>query len=153
MYNLNKMQRDFVNSLASSGRSRNNQLSMAIAKAVADKQNMPSAPVDDLDTYYTSNVMLPASIVIAKINEVVIIDTANVERYARLFFKARYRMLHPAGYILNSADGSNVKMNFLGIGSILTHDMMSCLKEDFNRVVEVYNGMSSLIVDLQFTDR
>lgn len=145
MYNLPEKQRGFVNSLASSGKSRNTQFSMAIAKAVADTQPMPTSQVEELDTYYTQTVMYPTSIIISKINEVVIIDTANVEQFARLFFKARYRMLYPTGYMLDCEDGDNAKLNFLGIGSILTHEMLQCLKENFNRVVEVYNGISGLI--------
>lgn len=145
MYTLPEQQRGFVNDLASSGRGRNNQLSMAIAKAVSDKQLMPSSPVDELDSYYIATVMLPVSKVISDINELVIIDTANVERYARLFYKARYRMLYPVGYIMDSSDGHNAKLNFLGVGTILTHDMMSCLNEDFPLVIAVYNGVSKLI--------
>ena len=151
MYAVTKLSpstQSFVSSMMQLNKSRSIQASMAIAKVISNKMNLPSAPVENVTEYYRGQCQIDADNLINDLNEIVMVDVKSVRDICSKMFEQRYRAAHPSDVVFTFNKESAIE-DFFGITRTFDKSSLDAIKEDPIKLASYVNGFSTMVAELK----
>ena len=145
---FSKYNRDFLLSLANSGTSRQKLTAVCLGKAIADQLPLVTTELEDLAQYFRTVHQVNVSMTIAKLNELVIIDTAAVMQYVSNFYQWRYRIAHRPPVVL-CMDQNTAVEDFLGINLCVDRDALCTINQNHIEAMKLYNSFVNVLNEAQ----
>ena len=146
MRNLSLLSQESRNSLNSILPINNDVVCIALAKVLADKMPLPTAPIDNVEELYTNIIKSSNFDIMWYIGEMLPLNYDMVEDNIRLFWKLRYELLHNSNYKLTI--GKNA-LDFFGIGFILSPVSITVIEENSEVLCFVYNRFINIVKDIE----
>jgi len=155
MYNITKLSSEaqsFLTQVSSSGRSRSPMAAMALARFIASRFALPSAPVEDPEHYYRLQCEIDAQKCVNLINELTPVDCTQALDLARRFYQLRYAMLFPQHYVFSFRENHYVE-DFFGINRVFSDDTIEFIKSNGGDLAYYCNGFRRMIDDIEFAEK
>lgn len=120
---------------------------MCVAKAIANKMQLPSSEVTDCDSHYTSFCLGQARTLLSRVNELKVFDLAKVQEYIRIFWLCRYNILFPKKVYLIA--GCDADEHFFGFAQYLTKEIDETIEANLIETINTINGFTQIIEEIQ----
>ena len=148
MYSLlSKESLEFVRLNASTSVSRKPQASLALARVLAYRLDLPSAPVEDIEHYYRDQCELEVMGFINTCNELLIMNMQSVLDYTYSLYLARYYVCH-AITTISAFSTETACEDFFSISRGVSRDTMRLIKEAPAEISALVVKFSFLVEDL-----
>ena len=151
MYALTKLSKDsqdFITNLTINNQSRSLVATLALARCLAYKAELPSSPIDDVESYYRSNCQITDTTMISKINELSILDIDSVIQYAKKFFMFRYSVVHDDCYAV-ALNKEYAIADYFKISKSIDRVAIDTICEQHIKVTQYTNSFYKLISELK----
>lgn len=145
---LSSESKDFLQSI---GLSNTILVEAAVAKAIANRLQLPSAPVTDTGDFYVSTVLVQAREFVSQINELRVFDLQSLLNQVRTFWLCRYNILFPKSKIYLIA-GCDADEHFFGFAPFLTKDLDTALNENVVMTIKLLNGFTQVFEELNTSE-
>lgn len=111
----------------------------ALGKLLADKLVMPASALVNPEEFYSSNCKDNYSDNLFYILESAVIDINKVEVYKRMFWFARYKVLHNS-FVFNTLNGGF--LDILGVTQTIPVEDIEYFNKNSAKIARLYNGFS-----------
>lgn len=135
---LSKDSRDFISELSLSGRSKELQTSLAVARVLANDIPLPSAPVESITSFYSFQCRINVEDILNTINEICLLDVSTVLDYTIKFYKLRYDTCNPNKTIV-ALNKETAIVDFFGISSVIDDVAIKAISEDPIKITDLVN--------------
>lgn len=142
---LSQASQSFLVTVRGGNRERNNLISIAAARAIVDRLQLPSSAVADANEYFAAQFTESVEKFIGEINELVVLDLKGTCERVCEIWKLRYRVLFPVGRIYA---GDNQLATFLGLSGVLSKELNETIVLKENDLVRLSNGFADMLRDL-----
>ncbi len=151
MYQLSNLCNDaqrFVSYLAYGDRTRSLLTSLAIAKTLSNTASLPSTPVEEIESFYKANVLIPLRTKLSALNELVVVDCETILDYAQRFYKVRYHCAFPSRkvYCINS---DTAVEDFMGLTLVMDSKAIEALRSNPIELTKLHNSLTDLFEELE----
>lgn len=149
MFAFNKLStevKSFVLQVTNEGSSRKIEFSLALARLLSNRLNMPTSSVLDVENYYCTTLLIGVLECINDINEIFVIDIDQVKKLTQALFMYRYNTLYPLPMVVISRDFS--VEDFFGIRKFINEGILTVIKENSVSVMYLNNNLSKLLDDI-----
>lgn len=150
MYQLSNLCNDaqrFVSYLAYGDRTRSLLTSLAIGKTLANTANLPSAPIEDIESFYKASIQIPLRTRLSALNELVVIDCDTVLDYARRFYLVRYHTAFPSRKVYCMVPETALE-DFMGLTLALAPEAVQAIKANPVELTKLHNSLTDLFEEL-----
>lgn len=152
MYSITKLSDSSKQFLQSVSVLANNTLVEAsVAKAIANRLQLPSAPVNDISDYYVCTILVQARVFVGQINELRVFDVQSLLNQVRTMWLCRYNILYPKSKIYFIAD-CDADEHFFGFAPFLTKQLDDAINADLVQTINCLNGFSQIFDDLNASE-
>ena len=152
IYKLSGSEIQFIDYLTSNLRSKKTSTSIAIAKAIADRLDLPSCRLTPNINYGPLDTSVATTILndyrgrhkvavlshITALNEFVPVCVDEIEDLVLRFYKARYFMLYPQTMVLNP-NGNHV-CDFFNVTYGIDQEVLDIINDEFNDIANIYRS-------------
>ena len=123
---------------------------MSIAKAIANKLQLPSSEVKEPAAHYTTFCLGQARTLLSRVNELKVVDISATLEYIRIFWLCRYNILFPTKVYLIA--GCDADEHFFGFAQFLTKEIDETIEANLIETIKVLNGFSQIVQEIQDAD-
>ena len=134
----------FISYLSNGMRPRSVLANVAIAKALADTCQIPSAPVEDVDNFYNVNLKIGVATNLNALNELVVVNAETILDDVLKFYKVRYYTTFPKKTQL-CVNPDTVVADFFGISRSISPAYLEAIKQNPVELCVIYNGTRSFL--------
>lgn len=148
MYSITKLSEPSKQFLQSISVMANTALVEAsVAKAIANRLQLPSSPVNDTSDYYVSTILVQARVFVGQINELRVFDVQSLLNQVRTMWLCRYNILYPKSKIYLIA-GCDADEHFFGFAPFLTKQLDEAINANLAQTINCLNGFTQIFDDL-----
>jgi len=144
---LSKTSQDTILSMSGNPRTKNLGTSLAIAKAIARRLNVPSGEVESLHMQYMVSSSEQVVRILSALNELTAVDVETIKTYAEKFYNVRYYALNPPANIL-MLNADTAIQDFFSISTAVDQTALAELKNESVFIAKTYNEVSSVIDEM-----
>lgn len=146
MAKLSGLSQEFITTVRGGTREKNAIVALACARAVLDRLQMPSAPVENSVEYFTTQYKEQIATLIGEINEMCVIDFEQAIDFINTLWKMKYKFVFPQGRLFSNYVSSFA--TFLGLSSLVTPELFKIIDSEEKELVRLTNGFIDLLGDL-----
>lgn len=149
IYGVSSDTRSFIAECNMTTQDQRKACMIAVARAIAYKQAMPTSAVDNPTEYYLANVYTGAKALIGGVNELICFDIAELEEMVRAFWMMRYHVLYPQPKVYcNEECPLALVSSFMGYGNFTNKAVFDVVTDNKSNIIRYTNGFGTLIDEL-----
>jgi hypothetical protein len=148
---LSKDSRDFISILSLTGKSKDLQTSLALARVIAFDLTLPTAPVDSINSFYISQHKLEVENIISTINEIILVDIKTVLDYVSKFYSLRYNICNGSKTVL-AFNKETAIVDFFNISSSIDLVAINTISDNPVKMTELVNKFNILKQELKVSN-
>lgn len=135
---------EFLASLNTNNTARSLAVSLALAKVVCYRLELPSAPVEDLSFYYRNHCKIVVENILYAVVEMTYIDVSAVTELIECFYKLRYDQVHqPATFF--SLKPETAICDFFSITKYIDVETLKAIPGDYVKLMEYTLAFSGIV--------
>lgn len=121
-------------------RNQKTALSIALGISFAQKAPVPTASLEEVETYYNEFIRIPAGNKAAEFNESVLVDIDLVTKFTRAFWMMRYFSAYPRNRLPLSTDESGDFMGkYFGFSEYFSETELEFLNKNIKQIILMAN--------------
>lgn len=143
IYKLSPANQDFMKSLGTDTK----LTAIALAKAICDSFPIPTAPVENPDSFFKEHLFDSIKEKLAFINELSVINIGLVTEYIQTFWTIRYATVYPPEKLFIPMAGAGISP-FFGYETKLADADYQYIEANIVAVVKQLNGFKLVLKDM-----
>lgn len=149
MYNLSKLNSEschFLTTITKQSGDLKELTNLAIAKAIANRVDIPTSRVQSPKACYIDTVMAQVRCIVSDLSDCITFDAQLVAEYVCVFWTARYSMAFPPLIVFTGVEDS--ESYFMGYGNIIAPKEISLMRNNSECLTNMLNAMTSILCQL-----
>jgi hypothetical protein len=136
----------FVIYLARGTRAKSLTASLAIGMALNKRAKLPVSSLDmsTIGEYFDNTYYIDLRSKLSKLNDIVLIDDAEIMKYARKFYVNRYHYCYDDGPLVTNFTGVPI-LEVMDISEHLSEAEIKIINENYPEFIKIHNGFLDLI--------
>lgn len=144
---LSKDSLELINRLSSNDQGRSPLATIALAKALSALLPFPSAPIDSPEQLFRVQCSIPVDLTLSRLNELVLVNIADIRTYVRQFYLLRYYSAFPMRQVC-CLNPQQVVADFFNLQMVITDDLIAVMRQDPLRLTQYHNSAITLFETL-----
>jgi hypothetical protein len=133
--------------ISASGKTRSLLLTVIIAKILADREPLPSGPLEDIRDYYQKTLVFSVKKHLGLLNEILTLDLPAIEEYAYKFYCLRYALICPPSAPF-CMDPRTLVEDFFGISNFIGANVIEALRENPLLTTDLFKKTAFIVAEL-----